>query len=121
MARVLLHETQRKHFGGINIGDLNKIISCMCLNLQLGVNFNVDVLPKWYSRYGNQSISVEYLPIFALSLAEHSHWQAHFLPTPLVVTLSPIVFVYGCSLVEAGSLIIKSTVMVRKICFAVSL
>ena len=62
--RVLL-ETQRKNFGGINIGDLNKIISCMCLNLHLRVNFNVDVLPKWYSRYGNQSVSVEYLPIFA--------------------------------------------------------
>ena len=32
---------KRKHFGGIIIGNLNKIISYMCLNLQLGVNFNV--------------------------------------------------------------------------------
>ena len=32
-----LAKHKRKHFGGINIDDLDKIISCMCLNLQLGV------------------------------------------------------------------------------------
>ena len=37
---------KRKKFGGINIGDLDKIISCVCLNLQLRLNFNVHMLPK---------------------------------------------------------------------------
>ena len=37
---------KRKHFDGINIGDLDKIISYICLNLQLEVNFNVRVLHK---------------------------------------------------------------------------
>ena len=51
LGRVLFGETQRKHFGGIKIGgikigNLDKIISCMCLNLQLRVNFKVHVLPK---------------------------------------------------------------------------
>ena len=32
-----LAKFKRKHFGRINIGDFDKIISYMCLNLQLGV------------------------------------------------------------------------------------
>ena len=36
-----------KQFGRIHIGDLDKIISYMCLKLQLRVNFNVRVLPNW--------------------------------------------------------------------------
>ena len=32
LARVLFGETAIKQFGGINIGDLDKIISYMCLN-----------------------------------------------------------------------------------------
>ena len=32
---------KRKHFGRINIGDFDKIISDMRLNLQLGVKINV--------------------------------------------------------------------------------
>ena len=32
---------KRKHFGRINIGDYDKIISDMRLNLQLGVKINV--------------------------------------------------------------------------------
>ena len=35
--RVLFGKTQKKHFGRTNIGDFNKIISYMHLNLQLGV------------------------------------------------------------------------------------
>ena len=36
-----------KHFDGINTGNLDKIISYMCLKLPLRVNFNVYMLPKW--------------------------------------------------------------------------
>ena len=35
-----------KQFGGINIGDLDKIISYVCSNWQLGVNSDVRVLYK---------------------------------------------------------------------------
>ena len=87
----------------------------MCLNLQLGVNFNVRVLPNWHIRYGRLSTSVEYLPTSTLSLAEYSYWQCCFLPIPLVVTSFPIfLYNYGHSLVEAGTRIMKSTVMVRE-------
>ena len=37
-----------KQFGRINIGNLDKIISCMHLKLQLGVNFNVHMWPNWH-------------------------------------------------------------------------
>ena len=37
---------KRKYFGGMNIDNLYKIVSSMCLNLQLGVNFNVHLLTK---------------------------------------------------------------------------
>ena len=46
-----------KYFGGINIDDLGKTVSYMCLKLQLGVNFNVQMLPKWCGRYGSQNTS----------------------------------------------------------------
>ena len=52
-----------KQFGGINIGDLNKVISYMHLKLQLRVNFNVRVLSNWYNtdsklcRYGSRTTS----------------------------------------------------------------
>ena len=42
LERVLFGETHRKHFGGINIGDL-EITSCVHLKLLLKVNFNVQV------------------------------------------------------------------------------
>ena len=38
MAGVLFDVTHKKHFSRINIGDLDKIISCVSLNLQLRVN-----------------------------------------------------------------------------------
>ena len=50
LARLLFGETQRKHFGGINIGDQGKI-SYMRLKFPLQVNFNVRVLSKWSGRY----------------------------------------------------------------------
>ena len=95
----------------MNIGDFDKIIPYICLNLQLGGNL-MCVLPKWYSRYESQSTSVEYVPISALSFAEYSYWQHRYLPIPLVVTLSTTVFVYGYSLAEAGTLIMKSAIVV---------
>ena len=68
----------KKHFGRINIGNLDKIISYMFLicSLELFFDvrmlelfFDVRMLPKWHSRYGSQSTSAEYLHVSALSLA----------------------------------------------------
>ena len=74
------------------------------------------VLHKWCSRYESQSTPVEYLPIFALSLAEYSYWWHPFLPILLIVSLSFTIFVrYGRSLVEAGTLMMKSALMVREL------
>ena len=42
-----------KCFGGIKIGDWDKIIVYMRLKLQFGVNFNVCVLSKCHGRYGS--------------------------------------------------------------------
>ena len=52
-----LAKHKRKHCSGINVDDFDKIISwnCMCLNWQLGVNFNVHMFHKWCSRYGGQA------------------------------------------------------------------
>ena len=69
-----------KHFGKINIGDQNKIISYMHIKLQLGANFSMRVLVLWH-RYG--SIRCQelhswtpcikgFVPISALSLGEYS-------------------------------------------------
>ena len=45
--------------GGINIGDLDKIISYMCLNLQLGIKINVRVLHHKRRAYDNgQSLDI---------------------------------------------------------------
>ena len=46
-----MEKYKREHFDGMNIDDLDEIISNMCLKLQLRVNFNVRVLSKWHSRY----------------------------------------------------------------------
>ena len=46
MARVLFGEHKRKHFGRINIGNLDTIISYMCLNLQLRVNLMCACCPS---------------------------------------------------------------------------
>ena len=59
------------YFSRINIGDLVKSISYICLNWQLGVNFNVHVLHNWCSGYGSQSTSTEYLLISTLSLDDY--------------------------------------------------
>ena len=40
----------QKQFDGINISDLDKIISYMSLKLQLGVNFDVRILYNWRDR-----------------------------------------------------------------------
>ena len=40
----IIWQNKRKHFSGINIGDFDKIISYMGLNLQLRVKINVRVL-----------------------------------------------------------------------------
>ena len=42
----LFGESHGKQFGVINIG--NKIISYILLKLQLGVHFNVHMLPNWH-------------------------------------------------------------------------
>ena len=104
-----LAEHKRKHFaiGEINIGDFDKIISYMHLNLQLRVILMcVCRLPKWQSRYGSQSTSVKYLLISDLSLAECLYWRHCFLPIPLVVTSSPqfFIYIYSYLLVETGTL-----------------
>ena len=62
---------------------------CMCLKNQLGVSFNVCMLPKWDSRHTSWSTFAEYSPIFTLSVIQ----VAPFLPLPLLVTLSPTFFV----------------------------
>ena len=92
MVRVLF--VKRKHFGRINIGDFDKIISYTVYVLKFAARsyFNVRVLPKWHSRYGSQSTFVKYLPVSVLSLAEYLYWWLCFLPIPLLVTLSPTVF-----------------------------
>ena len=46
LARVLFDETHKKHYGRINIGDLDKIISYVSLNLQLGVNLKCVCCPS---------------------------------------------------------------------------
>ena len=48
--RVLFGETAIKTICGINIGNLDKIISYMHLKLQLGGNFDVHVLSNWSDR-----------------------------------------------------------------------
>ena len=74
----------KKYFGWINIGNFDKKISYMCLNLQLGVKINVHVFHHiclfiiyGCTRYGSRSTSAEYLHISAFSLAEYSYWWRH--------------------------------------------
>ena len=119
MVRVLF--VKRKHFGRINIGDFDKIISYTVYVLKFAARsyFNVRVLPKWHSRYGSQITFVKYLPVSVLSLAEYLYWWPCFLPILLLVTSSPsfsYIYIYiFFSLVEAGSLIMKPALMVRQL------
>ena len=64
------------------------------------------------SRYRSQSTSVEYLSISALSLAEYLYWQCHFAYSTCSNFVSHSFFVYGHSLVEASTLIMKSALMI---------
>ena len=59
LVRVLFGKTAIKQFVRINIGDFNKIISYMCLKLQLGFNFLMcEYCPACMTdRYGNQTTS----------------------------------------------------------------
>ena len=67
---------------------------------------------------------VLYLPISTLSLAEYLYWRCHFLQIPFVVTSSTTdCFIYSCTLIEAGTLIVKPTLMVRQLlicCFSLN-
>ena len=98
----------------MNIGDLDKIISYMCLKLQLGVNFNVCIFPTGLTemrsyRYVSQTTSQN---MYTHGEELHSRAWHRFLPIPLVVASSLTVFLsyklYNRSLVEAGALLTSS-------------
>ena len=78
----------------MNIGSLDKIISYMHLNLQLGVNFNVRVLSNWHDTNGKLHVEAKLLcETYAHVLESYiliSTWR-HFLPILLVVASSPTV------------------------------
>ena len=56
-----LAKHKRKYFGIINIGDFDKIILHICLNLQLGVKINVRMLhhKRLFIIYGCSSGTVD--------------------------------------------------------------
>ena len=112
-----LVKLKRKHFDGIIIGDLAKVISCMCLNLQLGVNFNVRVLPKWCSRYWKLK---QLWGIFAYTRPSFSWIPVLMVPFFANSACSNFVsysFLYMVVLLLklALSLIMKSALMVREL------
>ena len=100
-----LAKHKRKHFGRINIDNFDKIISYMCLNLQLGVKINVCVLhqKRLFIIYGCTSGAVDMeakVPLQNICLYPPFCYELNtsctdgatgFLPIPLVVASSPTV------------------------------